>query len=87
MSNYGKIVQIVEVIVVILLGTLPGAVVLSISHYRIDRFPPDMCIPSDPTVFFYTFSLIVAIASTIGLAMLFSTFTILRRVSNYNTYA
>ena len=80
-SNHGRTVHIVEVTVIIVLGSLPGVIVLSISHYRFDRLPPDLCIPDDPTVFFYCFSLIVAIGSTIGLAMLFSTFIIIRRVS------
>lgn len=81
MSDYGKIAHIVEVIVVILLCTLPGAIIIGTSQYRIDRYPPDICVPSDPNVFFYSFSLTIAIGSTIGLAMLFTTFTVLRRVS------
>ena len=86
MGNYGRIVHIVEVIVTIVLSSLPGAIVLGTSHYAFDRFPPDLCVPSDRTVFFYSFSLIVSIGSTVGLAMVFSTFIILRRVSTIYTY-
>lgn len=81
MSDYGRIAHIVEVITVIALGSLPGAIIIGTSQYQIDRFPPDLCVPDDPTIFFYTYSLAVAIGSTIGLIMLFTSFTILRRVS------
>ena len=85
MSDHGRIAHIVEVTIVMILGSLPGVVIINTSQYRIDRFPPDLCVPSNANVFFYTFSLTVAIGSTLGLAMLFTTFTILRRVSSlYN---
>ena len=81
MSNYGKTAHIVEVIVVVVLASLPGAAIIGTVQYQIDRFPPDVCIPSESAVFFYTFSLAVSIGSTIGLGMLCATFAVLRRVS------
>ena len=80
MSEYSKIAHITELIVVFVLNALPGIVVLTTSKYQIDRFPPDVCYPSVDT-FFHTFMLPIAIYSTIGPAMLFTVFTILRRVS------
>ena len=80
MNEYSKIAHIVEVIVVFALGILPGAVVLSTSKYQIDRFPPDMCYPS-VELLFHTFTLPIIIYATICLAMLFTVFSILRRVS------
>ena len=81
MNDYRKHAHIAEVIIVIVLGTLPSVIIINTSQYQIDRFPPDVCIPSDPVVFFYTFSLVISIGSTIGLAMLCTTFVVLRRVS------
>ena len=86
MSNYGKTAHIVEVIVVVVLASLPGAVIIGTVQYQIDRFPPDVCIPSESAVFFYTFSLAVSIGSTIGLGMLCATFAVLRRVSTVYVY-
>ena len=80
MSEYSKIAHITEVIVVIVLGVFPGVIVLSTSKYQIDRFPPDACYPS-VDLSFYTFAFPIAIYSTIGLAMLFTEFLILRTVS------
>ena len=80
MNEYSKIAHIVEVIVVFALGILPGVVVLSTSKYQIDRFPPDTCYPS-VELLFYTYTLPIIIYITIGLAMLFTVFSILRRVS------
>ena len=80
MSEYSKIAHITEVIVVIVLGIFPGVIVLSTSSYQSYRFPPDACYPSVDLIF-HTFGLPVAIYSTIALAMLFTVFTILRRVS------
>ena len=80
MSDYSKIAHITELILVFVLNALPGIVVLTTSKYQIDRFPPDVCYPSVDT-FFHTFILPIAIYSTIGPAMLFTVFIILRRVS------
>ena len=80
MSEYSKIAHITELIVVLVLSALPGIIVLTTSKYQIDRFPPDVCYPS-VDLFFHTLMLPIAICATIGLAMLFTVFTILRRVS------
>ena len=87
MNEHGKTAHIIEMIIIIVLASVPGAVIIGTTQYQIDRFPPDLCIPSDPAVFFYTFSLAVSIGSTIGLAMLCATFAVLRRVSAVYTYA
>lgn len=80
MIEYPKMVHIAGVIVVLVLGSLPGIIVLSISKYHIDGFPPNVCYPSIK-LFFHTFVLPLAIQATVGLAMLFIVFTIIRRVS------
>ena len=80
MSEYSKIAHITELILVLVLSVLPGIVVLTTSKYQIDHFPPDVCYPS-VDIMFYTLMLPMAIYATICLAMLFTVFTILRRVS------
>ena len=85
MSKYSKIAHIVEVIVVFVFSVTPGTVVFGISKYQFDRFPPFLCYPSI-TIFFYTFTLPLQICATIGLAMLFSAFLFLRRVSKFYNY-
>jgi len=81
MSEYSKIAHIAEVVIALVLGVLPGTIVLSTSNYQIDRFPPDMCFPS-VRIIFHTFTLPVAIYATIDLALLFTIFLLLR-VSEY----
>ena len=80
MSEYSKIIHITELILVFVLSALPGIVVLTTSKYQIDQFPPDVCYPS-VDIIFYTLMLPIAIYATIDLALLFTVFTILRRVS------
>ena len=81
MENYATKCHAIEVTIVLVLGSLPGAIIAGTSGYQIDRFPPDLCVPIDPNVFFHTFTLPIAIGATIGLSMLLTTFWILRRVS------
>ena len=85
MSKYSKIAHVVEVILVFLFSATPGTVVFGISRYQFDRFPPFLCYPSI-TIFFYTFTLPLQICVTIGLAMLFTAFLLLYRVSSYKFY-
>ena len=80
MSEYSKIAHITELILVFVLSVLPGIVVLTTSKYQIDHFPPDVCYPS-VDIIFHTLMLPFAIYATIVLALLFTVFTILRRVS------
>ena len=80
MNKYSKTAHIVEVIVVLVLGLLPGIIVLSTSKYQIGRFPPDTCFPSIDIIF-HTFQLPFMIYATFILPMLFTVFLILRRVS------
>ena len=77
MNKYSKTAYIVEVIAVLVLGCLPGIIVLSTSKYQIGRFPPDTCFPSTDIIF-HTFKFPFLIYATLILAMLF---TVLRRVS------
>ena len=81
-DEYHRITHIVEVIIAMSLGLLPGAVIIGTSKYQISSFPPDLCVPGNSSVFFYTYSLTVSIGSTIGLGMLFTAFSVLRRVSD-----
>ena len=80
MKKYSKIAHVVEVIVVLVLGLLPGTIVLSTSKYQIDRFPPDTCYPNIE-IMFHSFILPVIIYATFELAMLFIVFSVLRQVS------
>ena len=82
MEEHSKVSHILEVITVLTLGSLAGAVIVGTSEYQINRFPPDLCVPTNPSVFFHSFALPIAIGASIGLCMLFTTFWILRRVSN-----
>ena len=84
MSEYSKIVHVVEVIVVIMFGCLPGAIVFVISKYQFDRFPPYLCYPSID-IFFYVFVLPLNFYITVGLAMLFAAFLFLHRVRKFVT--
>ena len=83
MSKYSKIAHIVEVVVVLIVSGLPGVIVLSISKYQFDRFPPTICYPNI-NVFFYTFTMPLQICATIKLAMLFSAFSYLRQVCKFD---
>ena len=80
MNKYSKTAHIVEVIAVLVLGCLPGIIVLSTSNYQIGRFPPDTCFPSNDIIF-HTFQFPFMIYATTILAMLFIVYSILRRVS------
>ena len=80
MNKYSKTAHIVEAIVVFVLGLLPGTIVLSTSKYQIGRFPPDICYPSNDVIF-HTLLLPIIIYATIILAVMFTVFSILRRVS------
>lgn len=83
MTEYSRIAHAVEMIIIIALGLLPGAIIVSTSKYRINDFLPELCVPTSDHLFFYTFSLPIIISATIGLAMLFTAFWIVRRVSVY----
>lgn len=83
MRKHSKIAHIVEIAVVLVVGIVPGIIALSISGYQFDRFPSNICYP-DISVFFYTFTLPLEICSTIGLAMLFASFSYLRQVCKFN---
>ena len=85
-GEYHRIIHIVEVIIVMSLGLLPGAIIISTSKYQFTNFPPDLCVPSNSRVFFYSSSIITSIKSTIGLGMLFTAFSVLRRVSDSIAY-
>ena len=76
-----KIAHAAELIIVLVLGLIPGVIIVSTSKYQIDGFLPDLCAPSRRDVLFYTLLLPIVIGSTIGLTMLFTAFWILRRVS------
>ena len=78
--------HVVEVIVVLVLGLLPGIIVLSTTKYQIDRFPPDTCYPNIE-IMFHSFILPVIIYATIELAMLFTVFSVLRQVSEKCSYS
>ena len=82
MTDHTRIAHVIEMTIIIILGSLPGIVILSISKYQIESFLPYLCVPGSRDVFFYTFTLPIVIGATIGLTMLFTAFWILRRVSN-----
>jgi len=75
--------HVLEIIILLLLGSLPGAVIAGTSKYQVNTFPPTLCVPANLSVFFHSFDLPVAIGATIGLSMSFTAFWILRRVSYY----
>ena len=81
MQEYTTAFHTTEVILVLILGSLPGAVIAGTSNYQINRFPPDLCTAANLNIFFHTFVLPIAICTTLGLIMSFTAFWILRRVS------
>jgi len=83
MSEHSKKAHVIEVIVVLVLASLPGVIVLSTSNYQFDRFPPYLCWPSIH-IFFYTFMFPFSIYATIDIAMLFTAFLFIRKVCKFN---
>ena len=81
MTDYSRIAHIIEMTIIIVLGSIPGVIIVSTSEYQIDGFLPDLCVPSSRNVLFYTILLPIVISATIGLTILFTAFWILRRVS------
>lgn len=81
MMDHSTTCHITEVIIILVLGSLPGAIIVGTSKYHINSFPPEFCIPGNLSVFFHSFELPVAIGATVGLSMSFTAFWILRRVS------
>jgi len=79
MSEHSKKAHVVEVVVVLVLASLPGAIVLSTSKYQFDRFPPFVCWPNIH-VFFYTLIFPYSICAMVGIAMLFTAFLFIRQV-------
>ena len=82
MTDHTRIAHVVEMTIIIILGSLPGIVILSVSKYQIKSFLPYLCVPGSRDVFFYTLTLPIVIGATVGLTMLLTAFWILRRVSN-----
>ena len=82
MTDHTRIAHVVEMTIIIILGSLPGIVILSVFEYQIDSFLPYLCVPGSIDIFFYTLMLPIVIGATVGLTMLFTAFWILRRVSN-----
>ena len=79
-DDYARIAHLIEMIIIIVLGVIPGTIILSVSEYQFDGFLPHLCIPGNRDVFFYTLTLTIVIGATIGLSMLFIAFWILRQV-------
>ena len=80
MIDYARIAHLVEMIIIIVLGAIPGIIIVSTSEYQFDGFLPHLCIPGNRDVFFYTLTLTIEIGATIGLSMLFIAFWILHQV-------
>jgi len=80
MQDHSTTCHVIEIIIVLVLGSLPGAVITGTSKYQVSTFPPALCVPADLSIFFHSFELPVAIGATIGLSMSFTAFWILRRV-------
>ena len=83
MTDYSRRVHAIEMIIIMILGLLPGTIIVSTSGYQIDGFLPDLCSPKDRDALFYSLVLPIEISATIGLSLLFTTFWILRRVSSF----
>ena len=83
MADHAKTTHVIEMIIILVLGSLPSIITINISGYQFSEFLPYMyvCTSRDRDVFFYTFLLPIVIGATIGLPMLFTTFWLLRRVS------
>ena len=80
MIDYARAAHLIEMVTLIVLGIIPGTIIVSISEYQFDGFLPHLCVPGSRDVFFYTLTLTIEIGATIGLSMLFIAFWILRQV-------
>jgi len=83
MSEHSNKAHVVEVIVVLVLASLPGIIVLSTSNYQFDRFPPYVCWPN-LHIFFYAFMFPYSICAMVGTAMLFTAFLFVCQVREFN---
>ena len=81
MIDYSKRAHAIEMIIIMVLGLVPGTIIVSTSGYQIDGFLPDLCSPNNREALFYSLVLPIEISATIGLSLLFTTFWILRQVS------
>ena len=57
MAHHARTAHAVEMTVIIVLGSLPGAIIVGVSEYQIYGFLPHLCLPSSRDVYFYTFVL------------------------------
>lgn len=81
-------VHIIEVVITLVCGLLPGIIIIVTSGYHNFAFPP-VCVNEIPDVLFYTFIFPISIEATVGLCMLLISFVILRKVlyvANYKYY-
>ena len=74
-------VHIMEVIITLVVGLLPGIIIIGTSGYQHYAFPP-ICIHATPKMLFYTLIFPVSIGATVGLSMLLLSIVILRKVTS-----
>ena len=78
-------VHLIEVLVVLLCGLLPGVIIISTSGYQYIGFPP-VCTNEIPEVLFYTLIFPISIEAIFGLCMLLISLWILHKVRSYNQW-
>ena len=77
-------VHLIEVLIVLICGLLPSAIIIGTSGYHYIGFPP-ICTNEIPEVLFYTLIFPVSIEATVGLCMLLILLWIIRKVVNLNS--
>lgn len=78
--SFKRQTYVVEIILILICGILPGVVVIFTDGYVTTGFPP-LCVVTSIDFMFYVILLPLTLGSALGLILLFTTFWILRRVS------
>ena len=78
-SCFKRYAHLIEVLIVLACGLVPGTVVVNTAGYRFSGFP-GACYGINSEVQFYTLILPMALGATVGCCILFLSFWILRKV-------
>ena len=80
--RYFKVIYVAEIIIPIVLGCLPFAIILSMNKFNFVQFPAYSCYPEDATIAFYAFTLPVILLQMVGTAATIMLVVVLYNVSN-----
>ena len=80
--HYFKVIYAAEVIIPIVLGCVPFAIISSMSRFNMVQFPANSCYPDNVTIIFYAFTLPVILIQMAGTAATIMLVVVLYNVSN-----